>query len=259
MTDPDGGLRTITWIWERSTNQSNWTSIEGATSRIHTPTTHDVNHYLRATASYTDAESSGQNAEAISANKVEEEPGSNIAPQFPSSETGMRLVAENTPPGHNIGSPVEAEDADNDTLTYSLIGFEASFDIDELTGQLKTRALLDHEDPGGNTLRVIVTATDPSDDDARKVVIINVTGVNEPPEISGDIQNTFDEKDTGIVADYAANDPENSDIEWTLSGLDAPDFNIDDNGDLSFRTPPDFERPAGFAGGQHVSGDCSGL
>ena len=61
---------------------------------------------------------------------------------------------ENTPPGVNIGDPISATDDDEtgadaiefgNTLTYSLGGDAASFDIDASTGQLITKAPLDHE------------------------------------------------------------------------------------------------------------------
>ena len=44
----------------------------------------------------------------------------NEDPEFPTSETGMRSVDENTVAGRNIGAPFTATDGDNDTLTYSL-------------------------------------------------------------------------------------------------------------------------------------------
>ena len=43
----------------------------------------------------------------------------NEDPEFPTSETGMRSVDENTIAGVNIGAPFTATDGDNDTLTYS--------------------------------------------------------------------------------------------------------------------------------------------
>ena len=55
-------------------------------------------------------------------------------------------MAENTAAGENIGAPVAATDADNDTLTYTLGGDDmASFDIDGATGQLMTKDPLDFE------------------------------------------------------------------------------------------------------------------
>ena len=87
----------------------------------------------------------------------------NEAPVFPTSETGMRSVYENTGAGMNIGVPIAATDDDNDTLTYSLDdGIDAdSFSIDASSGQLLTKAALDYE-TGANRYTVTVTATDPA-------------------------------------------------------------------------------------------------
>ena len=63
----------------------------------------------------------------------------NASPQFRSGSTTrtFRLPEGNTQ--SNIGAPVRAADADNDTLTYSLEGVDASsFEIDPGTGQIKT-------------------------------------------------------------------------------------------------------------------------
>ena len=51
----------------------------------------------------------------------------NEPPEFPSTETGARSVAENTPASRDIGLPVSAIDPDaGDTLTYSLDGTDAA-------------------------------------------------------------------------------------------------------------------------------------
>ena len=69
----------------------------------------------------------------------------NTDPAF-TDATATRSVAENTAADRDIGAPVEATDADGDTLTYSLSGTDASsFRIDASSGQLKTRAALDFE------------------------------------------------------------------------------------------------------------------
>ena len=73
-------------------------------------------------------------------------PPANQEPQFPSSETGSRSVAENTSAGVDIGAPVAATDADNDSLTYFWGGDDASaFSVVESSGQLRTNADLDYE------------------------------------------------------------------------------------------------------------------
>ena len=59
----------------------------------------------------------------------------NSAPTFTEGVNTTRTVAENTPAGEHIGTPIAATDADNDTLTYTLGGTDAaSFGIDATTG-----------------------------------------------------------------------------------------------------------------------------
>ena len=111
-----------------------------------------------------------------------------------------RTVAENTAAGMAIGNPVVAEDEDGDILTYTLDDTGAmSFSIDWATGQLMTKAALDHE--MGGTLTVMVRATDPAgvpqeqtaDGENSDVieVTITVTDVGEPPAVSGEAAVTF--------------------------------------------------------------------
>ena len=103
----------------------------------------------------------------------------NEAPVFPTSETGMRSVDENTAAGVNIGAPVGADDDDSDTLTYSLdVTSRATFDIVATTGQLQTKAALDYE-TGSTSYSVTVTATDPSGADDTITVTITVNNVDE--------------------------------------------------------------------------------
>ena len=110
-------------------------------------------------------------------------------PEF--ADTDGRSVPENTPPGVNIGVPISATDADEDseefgnTLTYSLGGDDAaSFDIDPSTGQLITKAPLDEEAKSNYSVTVTV-----DDGETRETactactrsVTITVTDVDEPP------------------------------------------------------------------------------
>ena len=61
---------------------------------------------------------------------------------FTEGESATRSIAANTASGENVGEPIAATDADNDTLAYSLGGSDASaFAIDTKSGQLKTNAL----------------------------------------------------------------------------------------------------------------------
>ena len=67
-------------------------------------------------------------------------------PQFPSTETGDRTIAENTASGVDIGAPVAASNPGGETLTYSISGEDAaSFSVVASTGQLRTSDSLNHE------------------------------------------------------------------------------------------------------------------
>ena len=71
VTDPDGSVTGTTWQWASSaTADGAYTDIPGAMSDSYTPVAGDEGNFLRATASYTDAEGSGKNAKVVSDNAV---------------------------------------------------------------------------------------------------------------------------------------------------------------------------------------------
>ena len=111
----------------------------------------------------------------------------NAVPAFAEPITASRSVAENSPPNTNIGPPVVAVDTDaGDTLVYSLIKLtkethSARFTIDSATGQLKTKAPLDHEGVK-NSYLLEVNVSDGNNGANSILVLITVTDVNEPPE-----------------------------------------------------------------------------
>ena len=101
----------------------------------------------------------------------------NEPPEFDSA-TAAREVPENTEAGENIGAPVTAADPDTgDTPAYTLGGTDAAFfDIGTSTGQLQTRAALDHEVK--NSYTVTVTASDGTLT-ATVDVTVTVTNIDE--------------------------------------------------------------------------------
>ena len=104
----------------------------------------------------------------------------NTAPVF-SPATVDRSIAENTAAGRNVGAVVTATDADNDPLSYTLGGADmASFDFDETTGQIRTRAGVSYDHEVKPSYTVTVTASDGTDT-AVADVTISVTDVAEPP------------------------------------------------------------------------------
>ena len=164
VSDPDdiSDIDDIDWRWERSSNQTGWIPIGGATADTYTPATGDMGYYLRATASYIDEQGPAKSAQAISAYAVEAAPGRN-APVLTEHPNATRSIARNTPAGRNIGAPFSATDADNDALTYSLGGPDrATFDLDTSSGQLRTKFLL--TGITRTSYKVFVSVSDGKDD-----------------------------------------------------------------------------------------------
>ena len=149
---------------------------------------------------------------------------SNNAPVF-SQDTIERTVNENTVEGTNIGSPIRATESDRgDTLTYSLEDPnpgtdgdpEDLFDIDERTGQLKTKAALNHEDSGCGYMAsdnpteceysVTVAATDQKKASDTIEATIKVRDRPEPPSAPTGLVVTVDR-----VADFT----DTLQVNWT--------------------------------------------
>ena len=221
---------------------------------------------------------------ATTENAVRLAPGPASEPMFSASAV-TRNVAENTGPGGNVGAPVTASGPEG--ITYSLEGPDAKYfniaAMDIAAGAIFTnsRALsagqitvggddpdtddgdpdttndveagedpeLDFDDADKKqTFSVIVKAEGADDQTATVTVTIQVTDVNERPEVEdadGDpvvspVAVNYAEDDGGAVATYSAEDPEGLNVSWDLRGADASLFTIE-NGVLEFISPPDFE------------------
>ena len=138
-------------------------------------------------------------------------PDPGMEPFFTDDST-TRAVAENTPPGEDIGTPVTAENPANATLTYALLSPGSRiFDIDSSTGQLRTRAALNYETR--IVYNVVVTVTDNNPDDSADdsiTVVISVTDVSEAdspgtvtlstgqPQVGEEITASLLDRDGGI-------------------------------------------------------------
>ena len=127
LSDPDGGVSGITWQWASvaSTNGA-WTDISGATSDTYTPASGDAGHYLRATASYDDAEGSGKSARGVSDNPLAKAPGVAVSPTSLTVDEGgssTYTVVLNTLPSGDvtvaIGSDNTEVTAGPASLTFS--------------------------------------------------------------------------------------------------------------------------------------------
>ena len=123
----------------------------------------------------------------------------NTPPVF-ADDRAIRSVPENSPPGTNVGEPVTATDAENESLTYSISGTDASlFDIESGSGQITvgTGTVLDFETRFSYT--VTVTAADPYGAVDSITVIITVTDLTVGSSYDAD-NNESIERDEVIAA-----------------------------------------------------------
>ena len=105
----------------------------------------------------------------------------NRPPTFDDGTSTTRSIKENVAAGTGVPPPVEADDPDDDRLTYSLGGTDSSsFSIVSNTGLIRTRALLDYETK--SSYSVDVEASDGEDDDTITVTI-NVINLDEPGQV----------------------------------------------------------------------------
>ena len=230
----------------------------GVTYNYEDPGDADTDNEYLVTVKASDGTASDTIDVTINVNDVNE------TPTFPSTETGARSVAENTPSSQAIGAPVAATDPDNEktpntqTLTYTLGGTDAaSFDIDTSSGQLLTKDALDHDTKATYTVAVSVrdskddSGNDDMADDDTIAVTITVTGENEPPEFAAetDTRNIAENTDSGqdIGLPVAATDPDNGDtLTYTLDTTSDAVFDIDDLGQLKTEAALDFEAKDGY-------------
>ena len=127
-------------------------------------------------------------------------------------------------------------------------------DSDDFTigdkGELSFGSSPNHEQPADsdsdNVYEITVVASDGSNEGVLDVTV-TVTEVNEGPEISGTTSITVSENHEAVLATYTGRDPEDAITEitrWSVTGRDGGDFTINEDGELTFRSPPDYERPA---------------
>ena len=235
LNDPDGRVSDVSWLWETSQDGAAWGPIGDAVADSYTPVAGDVGGYLRATASYADGEGVGKSALVMSHHVVREVHPAGHAPEFPDSETGMRSVAENTGAGINVGDPVAAEDEEGHVLTYTLGGEDAAaFDIDRSTGQLLTRALLDHETRDSYTMTIMVS--DPANAHDTITVRVTITNLEEEGVLTlSTPQPHVDEEMSAYLDDP---DGEVADVTWTWeSPGDQAEWSAIDGADTASYTP----------------------
>ena len=71
---------------------------------------------------------------------------------------------------------------------------------------------------------------------------VTVTGVEEPPIVTGPTDVEFPEDSTGVVATYLGVDPEGAyEVDFEVEGDDGEFFNIEDSGELTSKQRPNYE------------------
>ena len=102
----------------------------------------------------------------------------NEAPVFSETNITRSIVIDgDTAVGASIGAPVSATDPENDVLTYTLSGTDASFFSIDSTGQLQATDTFIND--AGDTYSVTVTATDSRGESANVNVTVNATRTSE--------------------------------------------------------------------------------
>ena len=165
-----------------------------------------------------------------------------------SSATGLRQSENRTSRLYTY----RATDPEGATVRWSVGGTDGRFFTINERGEFSfsENSPPDYEIPrdsgGNNVYDVTVQATDDNSNTARLDVTVTVTEVNEGPEVtSGGDSFTVRENLDWQGASFTAADPEGSAItRWRLGGRDGGDFNISETGVMTFRTTPDYERPA---------------
>ena len=223
LTDLDGDISGETWTWERL-ESGTWTPLSGATDPEYTPDDDDLNQRLRVSVTYTDGHGMGKSKREEADHPVDPLPVTPNNPPIFASSMMDRSVAENSGAGTAVGARMQATDADDDVLAYSLsdtnMDDDGLFTIDTSSGRIRVGAgtLLDFEDR--NEYLVTVTAADPSNATASTTVTITVDDVNEPPIAADDRPATLE--DTPRIVDVLDNDHDPEGDPLTVSLTQAP-------------------------------------
>ena len=247
-TDPEGAASTFTW--SLSGTDGGDFNIDTSTGELTFRNTPDYenpadsnrnNEYLVQVRATDEGNLRGMLDVTVTVNDVNEPPTITGDETLSFPENSVRSVAT-----------YRASDPERDTITWSVSGVDGgAFNISE-TGVLTFASVPDFENPddadGDNDYEVTVQARDDEFSTASLEVVVTVTnssGTEEPTitTISRPVL-TYQENGTGTVYTYHATDPQRGTITWTLEGDDAGDFLISESGALTFRNPPDFERPA---------------
>ena len=197
-----------------SEDEDNCKGIEDTTTTTIIGLDEDTSYSVQVRAKNEEGTSAYSRVVTVKTNK-----GTNQPPVFIDTGDVNLTVAENTRSGRDVETAVDATDDITESPTYELGGRDAgSFTIVRTSGQIRTRASLNHEETPdcrpddqaiNNCYLVIVKVDDGAGGSASKEVIITVEDEDEPPSAPGAPRVTAT-KDTGWSLDVTWNEPRNT-------------------------------------------------
>ncbi|MFT4925282.1 MAG: hypothetical protein ACI8WB_001374 [Phenylobacterium sp.] len=167
-------------------------------------------------------------------------PDTNTAPVV--TGEASPTVAENS---STVGTYV-ATDAESNAVTLTITGTNAELFSITTAGVLSFITAPDFETGGAGPFAVTVVATDDGEGTLAGELAIQVTvsdvveSTNSAPLVSGNTSPSVAENTTA-VSTYDAADVNGDTITFSVSGADASLFSINNSGDLSFITAPDYD------------------
>ena len=167
-------------------------------------------------------------------------------PAFASASASVEFAENST----SIVYTAAATDIDNETLTYSISGTDATlFTIGASSGLLAFRSAPDYEQPadanGDNSYSLNLIATDPVGNQGQQSLTVQVSNTNDNAPVFNQSSSTIDftENDTSSIA-LSASDVDGDTLSYSLAGTDALAFNIDtSSGTIWFARAPDYDQP----------------
>ena len=240
-TDADAGT-TLTYSITAGADSAQF-SIDRSTGALtfkaapdfETPSDQGSDNVYEVIVTASDGTNSAMQTITVTVTDVNEAPV--IAPQTFS-------VTENAITGTTVGTVATTdEDADNLTLSITAGNVGNAFAINENTGEITVAGSLDHETTPTYILTVQVSDGDLS---ANATVTINVTNLNDNnPVITSATTASVVENTTDVLTVTATDEDAGTTLTYAITaGADSVRFSIDQsNGDLAFKTAPDFEAP----------------
>ena len=239
LDDPDGGITDERWQWARSPDGSTrWSDIPAASSQNYTPTLADVDHYLRITVTYIDAQGPGKAATQLSDGATQVDNDGVVELSSSAPHVGEELTASlSDPDGGVSGETWRWARSPTGAAPWAEIANATSNAYTPVAGDVR------------NYLRATVSYTD-ADGPGKSAKVVS-EDVVEPMTIrprfpsteSGDrsvAENTSAGENVGTPV--VATIPEGRTLTYTLAGVDANSFEISTlTGQLITKAALDFE------------------